>query len=416
MDAEEANAKAFNEDARLKIELRGDRVYSPNPSVDMKIGAGQFADNERLELFAYLVDVAGNVGGTAAAPQAANWKALHGTNDKLVADLPATGFVPNGGNLDAADDVTDGSNQATNVPIIGDATKPKITINYPNPDSIAAGSHDPVITAAITQTLSTYTQLSGEVAGGTRNRDLHPLVIKLSEGPSKITIKHADSTLTLDDYVIDDPDNPGTPLARDPTGSDKVAAVDFLNIEIPEDGIANSQPSDQSAWFTNTDDVVAGIAKNTYVAAGGTAGDIVITVWDSLGNKTEFKDLTGITLDGNTPKISNLFPTNATAPKDADNEDAPTIDPDTRNPVFIINEELDSLSIRYHEAGGGTAIVQEYRPGNSRLEAVGSLRDWAGERYHLHRSPEVRSGSAGVRPRGQRQRDEGRCAHVQRRL
>ena len=62
LGADEANAKAFKEDARLKIELRGDRVYSPNPSVDMKIGAGQFADNERLELFAYLVDVAGNVG------------------------------------------------------------------------------------------------------------------------------------------------------------------------------------------------------------------------------------------------------------------------------------------------------------------------------------------------------------------
>ena len=34
----------------------------------MKIEAGEFADNQRLELFAYLVDVAGNVGGTALAP------------------------------------------------------------------------------------------------------------------------------------------------------------------------------------------------------------------------------------------------------------------------------------------------------------------------------------------------------------
>ena len=366
LGTEDARALAFKEDARVKIMLRGDRLYSPNPSVDMKIEAGQFADNERLELFAYLVDVAGNVGGTAELPAAANWRTLHGGADSVLADV-------------AVLDVVAAAETLTNIPIIGDATAPKVTINYPNPDSIAAGSHDPVITAATTQTLSDYTPLSGEVPGGTSRLNLSPLVIKLSEGPSKITIKHADSTLTLDDYLGDDPATDGvveTEFPIDPTGGDKVAAVDFLNIQIPEDGTPNSQPSDQPEWFTNTDDVVAGIAKNTYVAPGGTDGDIIITVWDSLGNKTEYKELTGITLDGNTPKISNLFPTNATAPKDADNEDAPTVDPATKDPVFIINEELDSLSIRYHEQGGGTAIVQVYRPGNSRLETVSSLVDW----------------------------------------
>ena len=121
---------------------------------------------------------------------------------------------------------------------------------------------------------------------------------------------------------------------------------------------------------------VAGIAKGKYEAKGGTAGDIIITVWDSLENKTEYKALTGITLDGNTPGLSNLFPTADTAPKDADNEDAPTIGPVTKNPAFQINEELDSLSVRYHEAGGGTAIVQAYGPGNARLETVGSLVSW----------------------------------------
>ena len=45
----------------------------------MKIEAGQFADNERLELLAYLVDVAGNVGGeiiddASSNPAAANWR------------------------------------------------------------------------------------------------------------------------------------------------------------------------------------------------------------------------------------------------------------------------------------------------------------------------------------------------------
>ena len=116
---------------------------------------------------------------------------------------------------------------------------------------------------------------------------------------------------------------------------------------------------------------MAGIAKGKYEAKGGTSGDLKITVWDSLGNKSALT-LEGITLDGNTPGISNLFPTDSdTAPKDADNEDLPTINLLTKDPAFQINEELDSLSIRYHEGGGGTAIVQVYGPGNSRLETTG---------------------------------------------
>ena len=67
---------------------------------------------------------------------------------------------------------------------------------------------------------------------------------------------------------------------------------------------------------------------------------------------------------------------NTSAPKDADRDDEPTINLLTKNPAFQINEELDSLSIRYHEVGGGKAIVQDYRPGNSRLETVGSLVTW----------------------------------------
>ena len=142
---------------------------------------------------------------------------------------------------------------------------------------------------------------------------------------------------------------------------------------------------------------------------------MVITVWDSLGNKSALT-LEGITLDGNTPGITNLFPTSETAPKDADNEDARTIDPVTKDPVFIINEELDSLSIRYHEAGRRNGHRAGLRPGQRQAGDGGQSGRLAGERYHLHRSPDVRSGGAGARPRGQRQRDEGRYAHVQRRL
>ena len=369
LDAEVANAKAFKEDARLKITLRGDRLYSPNPSVEQKVAAGQFKDNERLELFAYLVDVAGNVSGTAAtAPAAANWKSLHGTTGVLAADtaVPRT----------PADGTTDPPG-ATNVPIIGDATAPKITVNHPNPDSIAAGTHDPLISAAIMQTLALYDLLPGEPTGAQTDRKLSPLEFKLSETPSKITIKHADSTLTLDDYMIDDPASPGTDISIDATGGDKVATVDFLNISVPEGTTPVRQPSNQPVWFTTTEatGVQAGVAKGKYVAKGGTSGDLTITVWDSLNNKSELK-LTGITLDGNTPGLTNLFPSDDTAPKDATNEDAPTIGPVTKNLAFQIDEELDSLSIRYHEAGGAVAIVQAFGSGNTRLETVGSLVSW----------------------------------------
>ena len=104
-------------------------------------------------------------------------------------------------------------------------------------------------------------------------------------------------------------------------------------------------------------------------------GDLTIEVWDSLGNLSSIT-LTDIWYDEVRPAITSLFPTADTAPRDADNEDAPTIGPATRNPVFQIDEELDSLSIRYHEAGAGRAIVQDYRPGNARLETVGSLVSW----------------------------------------
>lgn len=369
LGAELANARAFKDDALIKLTVSGDRLVIPNPSVSKKAVAGTFGDNQRLELFAYVVDVAGNVGGTDTEPAAANWRLLHGT-DGVFATLAAAG--------DSTAPAGPGVN--TNVAIIGDATAPKITVNYPNPDSIAAGSHDPRISAAITQTLGAdaYTLLPGEASGVQTARPLKPLKFELSEAPSRITIKHADSTLILEDYVGDNPatlDETETDFALDPTGADKIATVDFLNIDIPEDGTEGTQPSDQPLWFTTTENVVAGVDDGKYEAKGGTVGDIVITVWDSLDNKSALT-LEGITLDGNTPGIINLFPTADDAPKDADNEGRPTIDPTTKNPVFNINEELDSLSIRYHEAGGGPPIIQVYGPGNARLETVSSLVSW----------------------------------------
>lgn len=369
LDAELANARAFKDDALVKLVVAGDRLFNAKPSVSQKIEAGTFKDNQRLELLAYVVDVAGNVGGTTTTPAAANWRSLHGTEGEILAAFATK---------TTAATATD----ATDISIIGDATAPKITVNYPNPDSVAAGTHDPLISAAVTQSLGTaYDMLPGENSGVQENRELNPLDFKLSETPSKITIKHADSTLTLGAYVIEDPATPDADLTVDPTGGDKVVKVDFLNIQdntgSSPAGVADTQlkPSNQPEWFTKDEGVVAGVEKGKYVAKGGTSGDITITAWDSLGNKSELK-LTGITLDGNTPGLTNLFPTNVNAPKDATNEDAPTVNLTTKDPVFQINEELDSLSVRYQETGGGKAIVQAYGSGNARLEAVSSLTTW----------------------------------------
>ena len=341
LPANAAEADAFQKAPSVKLLLRGDRLYNTNPRLETEIEAGTFKDNQRVEILAYLVDVAGNVGGTATEATAADWKDLHGTDVGVLVGNPQQDLM-----------------------IIADATAPTITVIHPNPDSIAAGSQDPLISAEIMQTLSGYLPLPGEVQSVQTDRELNPLEFKLSEVPYTIKLTHGDSVLTLTSGLEDDsstrffdesgstPTNPlFVPLL--PSQEDSTATVDF------------------SGWF----DEGEAIDDSDYEAAGGTSADLKIEVWDSLGNKTEMT-IEGITLDGNHPEITNLFPTADTAPKDADNEDEPTINLITKNPAFQINEELDSLSIRYHEDGGGNVILSSYGPGNQRLETVSSLVTW----------------------------------------
>ena len=155
------------------------------------------------------------------------------------------------------------------------------------------------------------------------------------------------------------------------TPTDRTPAADS-----PGDSTATVDFQSWVSWVT------VDTVDTAYDGAAGLTADLKIEVTDSLGNTSEMT-LTGITLDGNNPGISDLFPTGKdgpddppTAPKNADRDDEPTINLTTKNPAFQINEELDSLSIRYHEVGGGQAIVQAYGPGNSRLERVGSLQTW----------------------------------------
>ena len=112
-----------------------------------------------------------------------------------------------------------------------------------------------------------------------------------------------------------------------------------------------------------------------YGIPGGVRNDLKIEVWDSLGNASSIT-LAGIWYDGKAPVIADLFPSEASAPRDPDNEDEPTINLASKDPVFTLDEALDSLSIRYVETGGATAVVQSFGPGNVRLETIGEPVHW----------------------------------------
>ena len=100
-----------------------------------------------------------------------------------------------------------------------------------------------------------------------------------------------------------------------------------------------------------------------YEAKGGTSGDIVITVWDSLGNKTEYNESDGYHARRKYPGDQQFVPHVAeTAPKDADNEDAPTVNLFTKNPAFQYRRRagfaVHTLSLRRAAANGHRAGLQ----------------------------------------------------------
>ncbi len=298
--------------APVSFELRRDKLYSANLRDSEIVEEGDFADNQRVRVEAYLVDAAGNLGGASMGARTASAvSAPHGFPD---------GFDPNG------------------VEWIADATPPGITIIYPHPDRM-----EDRISAAVTQTLSGYYPLPGEAQDVQTDRRLNPLEFEISEVPDAIRITHGDSTHGFGSGAIDD----ATPTDVDedmaPTGNDSTATLSL-------------------PW--------------KYAKAGGVKKDLKIEVWDSLGN-TSSMDLAGIWYDEKAPEIGNLFPSDATAPRDVENDDERTINLATRDPVFTIDEALDSLSVRYIETGGGaTAIKQSFGQGNPRLKTTGERVYW----------------------------------------
>lgn len=306
--------------APVSFELAGDRLYRANPRASAEVGAGDFGDNRRVRVEAYLADAAGNLGGAsmdAAAPSPVS--AGYGLPDV---------FDPGG------------------VEWIADATPSRITVVYPRPDRM-----ENRISAAVTQTLQGYRRLPGEAEGVQAGRRLNPLAFTLSEVPDSIRITHGDSAHGIGGRAIEDV------TAR--TAGNDVAATFAL------------------PW--------------KYAKAGGVRKDLTVEVWDSVGNRTSL-DLEGIWYDEQAPVIGSLFPTAAAAPRDPDNNNEPTVNLASKDPVFTIDEELDSLSVRYIESSGDAlAVVQRFGRGNSRLKTVGSLVHWPvddagffeGNRYDL---------------------------------
>ena len=298
--------------APVSFEFSGDRLYSANLRDSEKVEEGDFADNRRVRVEAWLVDASGNVGGASmGAPTASVVAAPQGLPDV---------FDPDG------------------VEWIADATPPGITIVHPHPDRM-----EDRISAAATQTLSGYIRLPGEARDVQTDRRLNPLEFNVSEVPDSIRITHGDSTHRFGSGAIDDVTTPDVDEDRAPTGNDSTATLSL-------------------PW--------------KYARSGGVRKDLKIEVWDSLGNRSSM-DLAGIWYDEKAPVIGNLFPSDATAPIDAANHNAPTINLASKDPVFTIDEELDSLSIRYIETGSGaTVIEQSFRRGNPRLETAGERVNW----------------------------------------
>ncbi len=306
--------------APVSFEFAGDRLYNPSLRASGWVEAGDFGDNRRVRVEAWIADAAGNLGAAAmdaGTPSAV--RAGHGLPDV---------FDPGG------------------VEWIADATPPAITVIHPDPDR-----KEDRISAAVTQTLSGIRPLPGEPEGVHANRGLNPLTFRLSEVPDSIRITHGDSAHGFGG-------GGGVDEGLPPTGDDSTATL-----ALP--------------W--------------KYDSAGGVRKDLRIEVWDSLGNRAAM-DLAGVWYDEKAPVIADLFPTAATAPVDADNDDAPTINLASKDPVFAIDEALESLSVRYIDlAVGAPAVVQRFHRGNRRLETVGapmtwpveSAGFWNGSRYEL---------------------------------
>ncbi|MDA0744973.1 MAG: T9SS type A sorting domain-containing protein [bacterium] len=115
------------------------------------------------------------------------------------------------------------------------------------------------------------------------------------------------------------------------------------------------------------------LTKANGTAAGGTSLTLKVNARDSVGNASTMT-VSGATYDAVAPSVTNQFPQQGNAPKNASNSNKPTVNNTTKNPVIRINETLDSLSVRYVQVGVSppNAALQGFSPGNTILSQVGT--------------------------------------------
>jgi hypothetical protein len=105
-------------------------------------------------------------------------------------------------------------------------------------------------------------------------------------------------------------------------------------------------------------------------AQSGKKSTLKLTVVDSAGNSTD-KSEADVTYDKVAPgiKAGSLFPTKASAPPDAANSNAPTVNRATMMPILQLLEKTDSLAARYIGTSGSPAVkaIQTVASGDASL-------------------------------------------------
>ena len=250
-----------------------------------------FGDGTRVRVFAFLEDNAGNLGAATAAAAAPS------------GDPGEYEYDPSP-NADGTPDNSGDEEDRVNLFLI-DTTLPKVTLLYPVVNEAGDSLH---VSASTTQPDLEYRSDGDGSLRSVDNSDvLKPLTVELSEDVAKITVKHGGASVELDGRK---------------KGEHKLAV----------EGLQGA------------DDELVDYSDKP----GGVEGKLLVEVEDLIGNKSEPEELEDIVYDPNQPEITNLFPSETTAPKDGDTA---TITKKTYQPIFTNSEELDSLVVQYVQDG-----------------------------------------------------------------
>ncbi|MCY3765231.1 MAG: T9SS type A sorting domain-containing protein [Gemmatimonadetes bacterium] len=265
---------------------------------------GKFGDGQRVRVFAYLKDEAGNLGGDA------------------VTDANPSGYD---GQYTFTTDDGGTTEDRVNLFLI-DTTTPRVTVAYPKegaPDS----TH---LSAKTSQNIRYYHEGDGLLRDRGHSKLLKHLRLTVSEDIDSIKVSHG-----------------AKPFGKG--NNDTTVTID------------RSEGKDTDAFDVDLSGI-AEYSKSTYQKrvghattpgdslTGGIKGTLEIIAYDRAGNGPDSaRTLANITFDGIEPKIYNQFPTADNAP--VDSKGRRTISPETVSPLFSVGEDLDSLSVRYVQKG-----------------------------------------------------------------